>query len=121
VTVPTIPGWIEQWYGKVPADEKVILKLPPGAITGELQAPPFAVDVCEIESLLVHVTVPPTGTIIGLGLKAVVVIAAAFATIDAATPEPEGDVVDEGVDGEEEPHANEEPSNAATSAIRKVK
>jgi hypothetical protein len=118
VTVPTIPGWIEQWYGKVPADEKVILKLPPGAITGELQAPPFAVDVCEIESLLVHVTVPPTGTAIGLGLKAVVVRTAAPGTIDAETVELED--VGDGVDGDDELHATEKPSRSATGAIRQI-
>ena len=30
--------------------------------------PPFAVDVCVLESLLVHVTVPPTETVTGLGV-----------------------------------------------------
>jgi hypothetical protein len=95
-----------------------MLKLPPGGITGEFQAPPLAVDVCDVESLLVHVTVPPTETVIGLGLKAVVVIVDAPMTIDAATLEPEGDVVVEGVDGEDEVHAAGKPSRAATSATR---
>jgi hypothetical protein len=94
-----------------------MLKFPPGGITGEFQAPPFAVDVCDVESLLVHVTVPPTETVIGLGLKAVVVIVAAPGTIDAATLEPEEGDVGELVDGEDEPHATEQPRRSATSAI----
>src|SRR5580700_1751161 len=94
-----------------------MLNVPPGAIGGEFQVPPFAVDVCDVESLLVHVTVPPTETVIGLGLKAVVVIVDAPTTIDAATLEPEGDVIDEGVDGEDELHATEKPSRSVTSAI----
>ena len=96
-----------------------MLKLPPGAITGELQAPPFAVDVCDVESLLVHVTVPPTETVIGLGLKAVVVIVDAPMTIDAATLEPEVGV-GEAVDGEDELHATEKLSRIAAVAIRMV-
>src|ERR1700722_6826886 len=97
-----------------------MLKLPPGGITGEFQAPPFAVDVCDVESLLVHVTVPPTETVIGLGLKAVVVIVDAPGTIDAPTLEP-GDVgIGEAVDGEDELHATEKQSRIATGAIRMV-
>ena len=72
-----------------------------------------------MESLLVHVTVPPTETAIGLGLKAVVVIVDAPMTIDAATLAPEVDIVGEGVEGEDELHATEKP-NRATSTIRKV-
>jgi hypothetical protein len=109
-----------QLYGKVPADAKVMLNLPPGAITPEFQAPPVAVDVCDVESLLVHVTVPPTETAIGLGLKAVVVSSDAPGTIDAATVEPEGDI-GEGVDGDDEPHATEKPSRSATGAIRQIR
>jgi hypothetical protein len=48
--------------------ENVMLNLPPGAIEPEFQAPLFAVDVCDVESLLVHVMVPPTETVIGLGV-----------------------------------------------------
>lgn len=98
-----------------------MLKVPPGAITGELQAPPFAVDVCDVESLLVQVTVPPTETVIGLGLKAVVVIVDAPGTIDAPTLEPVDVGIGEAVDGEDEPHATEKPSSSATGAIRMVK
>jgi hypothetical protein len=94
-----------------------MLNVPPGAIGGEFQVPPFAVDVCDVESLLVHVTVPPAETVTGLGLKAVVVIVDAPMTIDAATLAPEVDIVVEGVDGEDELQATEKP-NRATSAIR---
>jgi hypothetical protein len=45
-----------------------MLNLAPGAIDPEFQAPPSAVEVCVAESLLVHVTVPPTETAIGLGV-----------------------------------------------------
>jgi hypothetical protein len=45
-----------------------VLKLAPGAIVPEFHAPPFAVDVCAIESLFIQVTVPPTATVIGLGV-----------------------------------------------------
>jgi hypothetical protein len=108
-----------QWYGKEPAAEKVMVNARPGAIGPEFQAPPFAVDVCAVESLLVHVTVPPTATVIGLGVKAVVVNVDAPVTIDAATPEPEGDGTGEGVDGDDELHPTEKPSRAR-STIRKV-
>ena len=97
-----------------------MLKVPPGAITGELQAPPFAVEVCDVESLLVQVTVPPTETVIGLGLKAVVVIVDAPGTIDAPTLEPVDVGVGEAVDGEDEPHAAEKLSRIAAVAIRIV-
>jgi hypothetical protein len=107
-----------QLYGKVPAAEKVMLNLPPGAIRPEFQAPPVAVEVCVMESLLVHVTVPPTGTAIGLGLKAVVVRTDAPGTIDAETVELED--VGEGVDGDDELHATEKPSRSATGAIRQI-
>jgi len=40
-------------------------------------------------------------------------------TIDAATLDPEGDGVGDGVDGEDELHATEKP-NRAMSPIRKV-
>jgi hypothetical protein len=73
LTVPTMPGWIVQWYWNVPADENVLEKVAPAAIEPEFQAPPSAVEVCVTVSLFVHVTVPPTETAIGFGAKAVVV------------------------------------------------
>jgi hypothetical protein len=56
-----------QKYGNVPADRKVTLNWPPGAIAPEFQTPVFDVDVCVTESVFVHVTLPPTATLMGLG------------------------------------------------------
>jgi hypothetical protein len=68
VIVPTIPGWIVQWYVNVPA---VLI------VTGELVAPPLMVPVpkraascvasCAIVSLFFHATVCPTRIVVGLG------------------------------------------------------
>jgi hypothetical protein len=38
-------GWIEQWYGKLPAVMNVMLKFPPGAMEPEFHAPASAVEV----------------------------------------------------------------------------
>jgi hypothetical protein len=46
-----------------------------------------------------------------------VVIVDAPATIDVAPLAPEGAGVGEGVDGEDEPHADAKPSRSATHAI----
>jgi hypothetical protein len=62
-----------QWYEKVPAVLNVWLKLRPGESAPELHAPPSAVDVWMVLSLLVHVTESPTATLKGLGVYAVVV------------------------------------------------
>jgi hypothetical protein len=103
VTVPTIPGWIEQRYGKLPADGNVMLNDPPGAMLPEFQAPLLATELCVTESLLVHVTVPPTATVTGFGEYAVVVSVDDPDTIDTGVPVV---VVGAVVDGEdEEPHA----------------
>lgn len=56
-----------QWYGKEPAVENVLLNVPPGAIAPEFHAPLLDVEVCAVLSLFVHVTVPPTATVTGLG------------------------------------------------------
>jgi hypothetical protein len=94
-----------------------MLNFPPGAIEPEFQVPPFAADVCVVESLLVHVTVPPTETEIGLGAYAVVVIVDAPETIETAVPDPEG--VGEVIDGDDE-QPKENPTSITTSAIRKL-
>jgi hypothetical protein len=92
---------------KLPADWNVLLNPWPGLMMPEFHSPLSEVDVCAMVSLLVHVTVVPTLTVIGLGLYAVVVIDCAPATID--TPDPEGDGEGEGVgvgvgdDGDDEP------------------
>jgi hypothetical protein len=116
VTVPTIPGWIEQWYGKLPADGNVMLNVPPGAIAPEFQALLFATDVCVTESLFIHVTVPPTPTVIGLGEYALVVSVDDPDTIETAVPE----VVGEVVDGDDELHAAERVNTKMASAIRTI-
>jgi hypothetical protein len=62
-----------------------VLNDPPGGITPEFHAPLFAVDVCVVLSLFRHVTLPPTGTLMGFGLKAVDVMKLALTTIAAET------------------------------------
>jgi hypothetical protein len=100
-----MPGWIEQWYWKLPAVWKVRLKVRPGPITPESHAPPLAVDVCEVLSLLVHVTVPPTGTVMGFGANAVVVSTDAPLTMETDDPPPSPPGAGEGAAGDEEPQA----------------
>jgi hypothetical protein len=116
VTVATIPGWIEQWYGKLPAEGKVILNVPPGAIVPDVHAPVFEMEVCAVESLFVHVTVPPTLTVTGFGEYAVVVNVDDPDTIDTDVP----DGVAGDVDGDEEPHAVKRLNPQMMSARREV-
>ena len=92
-----------------------MLNVPPGAIEPEFHVPPFATDVCVVESWLVHVTVPPTETEIGLGAYAVVVIVDAPETMETAVPDPEG--VGEVIDGDDE-QPKDNPSNKVASAMR---
>jgi hypothetical protein len=75
-------GWIVQWYWNVPAVGKVWLNTAPGAIAPEFQTAPSDVDVCVIESLFVHVTVPPFAIVTGFGWYAVVSKVRAPATIE---------------------------------------
>ena len=114
---------------KLPADVKVLLKLAPGAMLPEFQAPPSPVDVCVVLSLFVHVTVPPTATLIGLGENAVVVSVDEPLTIETGVPPPagagdgdgegEGDGVGEGVDGESvEPQPITKAVKSVTKKIR---
>ena len=102
----------------MPAVGNAAVNVPPGAIEPELHVAPSAVDVCAVESLLVHVTEPPTGTVIGFGEYAVVVNVDAPATIEAGTVEPVDGVGD--VDGEDEPHAIETLKISATRINRKL-
>ena|SRR5260221_4921709 len=87
-----------------------MLNFPPGAIAPEFQAPPT--DVCVMESLLVHVTLPPTETVTGFGAKAVVVIVAAPETMDTAVPEPDDASV-----GEVMYVDDEQPTEIASSRV----
>ena len=95
----------------------------------EFQAPPSPVDVCVVLSLFVHVTVPPTATLIGLGENAVVVRKDEPLTIETGVPPPpaagegdgEGDgagagVGDEGVDGES---VDPQPTTKAVMSVTK--
>jgi hypothetical protein len=62
-----------------------VLNDPPGGTAPEFHAPLFAVDVCVVLSLFRHVTLPPTGTLMGFGLNAVDVSKLALTTIVAET------------------------------------
>jgi len=102
----------------VPAAENVRVNDPPGAIVPESQVPLSPVDVCGVESLFIHVTLPPVLIEIGLGEYAVVVRTDAPATIETGEPPPplivggfEGDV-------DEEPQPNETDKIAAAIASR---
>jgi hypothetical protein len=82
-------GWIEQMYENDPAVWNVLVNEPPGAIVPESQLP-AEVDVWAMVSSFVHVTLPPTATLIGFGEYAVVVNPMAPRTIDAIVVEPDG-------------------------------
>ena len=73
-----------------PAVVNVAVNDVPGAIEPEFQTPVSDVDVCAIESVFVHVTLPPTFTAIGFGEDQLAPLFWAFATIDAATDEAGG-------------------------------
>jgi hypothetical protein len=72
----------------VPAFGNILLKLPPGGIEPESQAPSFAVEVWDVVSLLVQVTVEPGATFTGFGAYAVVVKLDDPGTIDTGVPLP---------------------------------
>jgi hypothetical protein len=91
-----------------------MLNVPPGAMAPEVHAPPFATEVCVTESLFVHVTVPPTATVAGLGENAVVVSVDDPDTIETGVPVVLGEVVD----GDDELHAEERVNTKIASAIR---
>jgi hypothetical protein len=96
--VPVMDGWIEQWYGYVPARVKVNGNDAPFPIGGEINAtgaPVSDTTVCEVPSLFVQVTVVPAFTVRVAGLNAKFLIATAFAAaagagvVAAGTVEPE--------------------------------
>jgi len=105
----------------VPGDENVLVKVAPGAMVPEFHVPSLAVDVCAVVSLFVQATVPPTGTAIGLGAKAVVVRVLAPLTIDTVNPgvgDGEGD--GDGDDGEslDDPQPSESANKSAIAVNR---
>jgi hypothetical protein len=102
---------------KVPAVANVRLNVPPDAIVPEFHVPPSAVDVCGIESLLIHVTVPFTPMTTGFGLYAVAVSVDAPITIDTLVPPGVvvvvlGDVGDD----DELPQPDDKPMSRAMNA-----
>jgi hypothetical protein len=116
VIVPTIPGWSVQRYPNVPAVENVLLKVRPGAIDPESNDASLAVAVWAVESLFVHVIVPPTEIVTGFGEYAVVVKVDELATIDTGVPL----LFPEGVDGELDPQPMARPINPAKIPIRSL-
>src|ERR1044071_4438508 len=70
-------GWIWQWYGNVPALLSVIVFDEPGSRSPVSNAPPSAVIVWVVLSLLVTVTLAPvlTSSVEGLNLKSWIVTA----------------------------------------------
>jgi hypothetical protein len=67
-TVPTMPGWIAQWYENVPAVWNIMENCPPGATIPEFHPLASDVDVCAIESVFIQVTVSPAETFRASGL-----------------------------------------------------
>ena len=67
-------GWMEQWYGTVPAVVKVWVKVWPFDIGDEANDLSSAVTVCCVESSNFQVTVPPTGTfkLMGVNMKSLI-------------------------------------------------
>jgi hypothetical protein len=94
-----------------------MLNVPPGAIVPELHAPVFDTEVCATESLFIHMTLPPTATVTGLGEYAVVVNVDEPGTIETAVPVVVGEVVD---GDDDDPHAVESVNAQMMSAIRRI-
>jgi hypothetical protein len=81
----------------VPVVWKANENCPPGATMPEFQPAPFDVEVCEVESVFIQVTVVPTATVKSSGLKAVFVNKAAPAGIDTDADVPAGAGAGDGV------------------------
>jgi hypothetical protein len=109
-----------QKYGNDPAVMNVVLYFSPGGIEPELHTPVVDVAVCVRVSLLVHVTVPPTDTVIGFGEYALVVNVVAPMTIDACAPVAGGVAGEAGDDEDEPPQATVNPNSSAPNAIRNL-
>ena len=75
-----------QWYGNVPVCWNAKENLPPGATIPEFQPVASDVDVWEIESVFVHVTVVPTATSRASGVKALFPRDSAPTGIETAQP-----------------------------------
>jgi hypothetical protein len=57
-----------QWYGNVPAVWNAKENWPPGATIPEFHPAAFDVEVWEMESVFIHVTVVPTATFSSSGM-----------------------------------------------------
>jgi hypothetical protein len=71
--VPTIFGWIWQWYVNRPADANVKLNRPPGVRFPEDHAPLSATASCVVLSVLSQLIVVPTEIVNGFWPNAAVV------------------------------------------------
>jgi hypothetical protein len=106
--------WSVHLYVNVPAVENVWLNFPPGAIVPESNDALLAVAVCAVESLFVHVTVPPTEMETGFGEYAVVVKVDEPLTMEIAV------VAFDGEDGELDPQPIVNPINPASTLNRNL-
>jgi len=100
-----------------PAVGNVLVNVAPGPIEPESHAPLSAVDVCVVESLFIHVTLPPTATEIGFGEYAVVVRTDAPLTMETGVPPEAGGVFDGEVDDEPQPKENDKIAPAIMSRL----
>src|SRR3954453_23756828 len=89
-----MPGWIAQWYAKVPALANVCENVAVDARDLLSNEPSSAVTVCAVAPVFVHVTLPPTLTVPVAGSKPKSMIlagvpppAAADAAPDAGAPD----------------------------------
>jgi hypothetical protein len=86
-----------QWYENVPVCWNAKENFPPGATIPEFQPVASEVDVWEVESVFVHVTVVPTATSRAAGVKALFPRASAPTGIETDAAAPPGAGVGAGV------------------------
>jgi len=86
-----------QWYGNVPAAWSANENCPPGAMIPEFHPVAFDVEVCEVESVFLHVTVVPTATFNSPGENALLPSASAPTGIVTDEDGPPGAGVGDGV------------------------
>ena len=84
--VAVMDGWMEQWYGTVPAVVKVCVKVWPLPIGAEVNELSSAVTVCCVESSNFQVTVAPTGTVRLIGVNMKLLISTVEPPLGAAEP-----------------------------------
>jgi hypothetical protein len=113
-----------QWYGNVPAVWNATENRPPGETIPEFHPVASDVEVWEMESVFVQVTVVPTATLSSSGMKALFPSDAAptgIATDDEDTTGVVANGIDDGaVEGDEEPppQANANIKIVGTTARR---